>query len=260
MSNRQLPEALIRAAQAPAEPPDGDLLERFVRERDSSAFEELVQRHGPMVMGVCRRSLGDTPDAEDAFQAVWLVLIRKARTISPQSMVGNWLYGVASRTALHARTKRAAQRAKHQELPDVTDFRSPDVEANETAAVIDAELAKLPDKYRAAVVLCELEGRSLKEVAEELDVPVGTVASRLARGRATLARRLLSRGFAPSLLGCWLTTAIAPVSAQLRGEVLAMAGAGFAASRSVSELAKAVLSALLAHKLKTAGRMLVRLA
>src|SRR5262245_32323773 len=119
MPNQTLPEALIHADQAPTEPPDGDLLDRFVSDRDSSAFEELVRRHGPMVMGVCRRALGDTPDAEDAFQAVWLVLIRKARTISPRSMVGNWLYGVASRTALHARTKRAAQRARHQELPDV---------------------------------------------------------------------------------------------------------------------------------------------
>jgi hypothetical protein len=172
-------------------------------------------------------------------------------------MVGNWLYGVASRTALHLRSKRAHQRAKHQELPDVPDLRSSEGEANETASVIDAELAKLPDKYRAAVVLCELEGRSLKEVADELAVPVGTVASRLARGRAALARRLLSRGFAPSLLGGWLTTATAPVSARLSGEVLAMAGAGFAASRSVSELARGVISAMLAHKLKAAGRMLV---
>src|SRR4051812_20971992 len=108
MPSRSLPEALVRAAlQSSAEGTDADLLGRFVAASDATAFAEIVRRHGPMVLGVCRRALGDTPDADDAFQAVWLVLVRKARSVSPRNKVGNWLYGVAARTAAHSRSKSA---------------------------------------------------------------------------------------------------------------------------------------------------------
>src|SRR5262245_19282300 len=101
MPTRPLPEAIIRAAVQPlVEVTDADLLGRFIAARDAEAFADLVRRHGPMVFGVCRRALGDTPDADDAFQAVWLVLIQKARSVSPRAKVGNWLYGVAVRTAM----------------------------------------------------------------------------------------------------------------------------------------------------------------
>src|SRR5262245_60521989 len=201
MPSRPLPEALIRAAvPLSAEGTDADLLGAFVAASDAAAFAELVRRHGPMVLGVCRRALGDTPDADDAFQAVWLVLVRKARSISPRGKVGNWLYGVAARTAAHSRAASGRRRAKQQELPDVPDPRRSDPDAADVAAAVDAELAQLPDKYRSAVVLCELEARSLKDAADQLGVPLGTVASRLARGRALLAERLKARGFAAAAL------------------------------------------------------------
>src|SRR5439155_10004413 len=178
--NRPRPAILAHLASATAaDEPDAELLGRFVRDRDPAAFASLVRRHGPMVFGVCRRALGDTPDAEDAFQAVWLVLVRKAGAVSPRGMVGNWLYGVAARTAAHARTRAARLRARREELPDLPDPRAAGPGAGEVADVVGGEIARLPDRYRAAVVLCELEGRPLKEAADVLGIPVGTVASRL---------------------------------------------------------------------------------
>lgn len=254
MPTRPLPEAIIRAAVQPlVEATDADLLGRFVATRDAEAFADLVRRHGSMVFGVCRRALGDTPDADDAFQAVWLVLIQKARSISPRGKVGNWLYGVAVRTATHLRTAIARRRKTQHELPDVPDPRTNDSDAGEVAWVADAELAKLPDKYRTVVVLCALESRSLNEVAQQLGVPVGTVASRLARGRALLATRLKARGIATSVLGMLAVTAT-PVSARLNDRVVSLLTQGAqGVSRSVSELTHGVLNAMFVHKLKAVG-------
>ena len=262
MPSRQLPEVLIRAAvQPPAEGPDADLLGRFVTARDPTAFAELVRRHGPMVLGVCRRALGDTPDADDAFQAVWLVLVRKAPSVSPRGAVGNFLYGVATRTATHARCAITRRRNAQRELPDVPDPKPHDSDATEVASVLDAELAHLPDKYRAAVVLCELEGRSLKETADQLGVPVGTVASRLARGRAMLAERLKARGFAAALLAGVFASTTAPVSARLNELAVALLTAGpQEVARTVSELTRGVLSVMLTEKLKAAVRVVVAVA
>ena len=195
MAGRLLPAAL-RAAAQPDEP-DADLLDRFVRGRDAEAFARLVRRHGPMVFGVCRRALGNTPDADDAFQSVWLVLVRRAHTLAT-GPVGCWLHGVAVRVAAHARSDVARRRTRRVELADVPDPRGPSGSA-ELAAVVDAELTRLPEKFRAAVVLCELQECPLKDAAAALGVPVGTLASRLARGRDMLARRLKAKGFAPAL-------------------------------------------------------------
>jgi RNA polymerase sigma factor (sigma-70 family) len=259
MHGRPIPELLVRAASPPAPGTDADLLGRFVAARDAGAFAELVSRHGPMVLGVCRRALGDTPDADDAFQAVWLVLVRKAESVSPRGKVGHWLYGVAVRTAAHARAVNAKRSAARRELPDIPDPRPAAPGAGEEAAVIDAELAKLPDKYRAAVVLCELEGRPLKDVAESLGVPLGTVASRLARGRALLAERLKARGFAASVAAALATGAARPVSARLVELALApVAGPG--APAAVSELARGVLHAMVTQKLYGAVRVAVAVA
>lgn len=254
MPSRPLPDALVRAAVLPlAEGTDADLLGAFITASDPAAFAELVRRHGPMVLGVCRRALGDTPDADDAFQAVWLVLIRKARSISPRGKVGNWLYGVAARTAAHLRAKTTRRRVT-QELPDVPDPRTPDPDAAEVVAAVDVELARLPDKYRAAVVLCELESRSLQDAADTLGVPLGTVASRLARGRALLAERLKARGFAASVLTAVLAGATAPVSARLNELAVALLTTGpQEVARSVSEVTHGVLATMLAEKLKAIG-------
>ena len=259
MSGRPIPEALVRAAvHPPAEGTDADLLGRFVAARDPAAFAELVSRHGPMVLGVCRRALGDTPDADDAFQAVWLVLVRKAQTVSPRGKVGHWLYGVAARTVAHARARNAKRSAAQRDLPDVPDPRPPAVGQGEQAAVLDAELARLPERYRAAIVLCELEGRSLKEAVEHLDVPLGTLASRLSRGRALLAERLKARGFAASALAALLAGAAAPVSARLSEQAGALATAGSGGpAQTVSELTHGVIRAMRTQKLVGAVRAVI---
>ena len=169
---------------------DGQLLDHFLRHKDQDAFADLVQRHGAMVLGVCRRVLEDAHAAEDCFQAVFLVLMRKADTIIPREMVGNWLYGVAYRTALEARKqtiRRKNLEKKKQAMP------APEPREalwQELKPLLDQELNRLPDKYRFVIVACDLECRPRREVAEMLDVPEGTVASRLARGRELLAKRL----------------------------------------------------------------------
>lgn len=190
----------LRQLGLPAPDPrsDGELLSRFVRARDETAFAELFRRHGPTVYGVCRRVVGTGPDADDAFQAVFLVLTRKAGTVRPPGMIGNWLYGVAVRTANKARVMNAKKANRRCEPPGGLDQHpavhstgSPD---RDTLAVIDAELAALPDVYRAAFVACDLNGRSRSEAARELGWPEGTVAARVAKARELLAARLRKRG------------------------------------------------------------------
>jgi RNA polymerase sigma factor (sigma-70 family) len=246
MSGRPL-AGLVRAVAGPPPGSDAELLGRFVDRRCPDAFAALVHRHGPTVLGVCRRTLGDGPDADDAFQAVWLVLVRKAPTVRPRGRVGPFLYGVAVRTAAHVRGRRR----RHGGLPDVPDPRPvPDAEL---AAVIDAELSALPAAQRAAVVLCEIEGRSLKEAAGDLGVPVGTLASRLARGRQRLADRLRRRGVAISAAGLsgWLATG---ATARVPAVLLARAGE---ASPAAGAITQGVLTMLLYDKLRRAAAGLV---
>jgi len=174
---------------------DGELLDRFAAERDEGAFAELVRRHGPMVLGVCRRVAGNADDADDAFQAVFLVLVRKARGLTELPALGGWLYGVARRAALKARATAVRRRMKEaaaawpegiEEAPEQAD----------TLAEIEQELLRLPRRYREPLILCGLCGRPRKDVAAHLGVPEGTLASRLAMGRAMLAERLRRRGVA----------------------------------------------------------------
>jgi RNA polymerase sigma factor (sigma-70 family) len=177
---------------------DGRLLEQFVASRDEFAFERLIERHGPMVWGVCRRVLGDHHDAEDAFQAAFLVLARRAASVCPRESVGGWLHGVATRTAHKARTTAARRKAREHRLASWTRPTQPGLERNiDLAAMLDFELARLPESQRSAIVLCDLEGRTRAEAARHLGWPEGTLASRLARGRARLAARLTRQGLAP---------------------------------------------------------------
>jgi RNA polymerase sigma factor (sigma-70 family) len=178
---------------------DGQLLEDYLSRRDRAALAALVRRHGPMVWGVCRRVLRSYEDAEDAFQATFLVLVRKAASIVPREMVANWLYGVAHQTALNARATAARRKVRERQ---VTEMPEPAVTEqdlwDDLQPLLDAELSRLPDKYRAVVILCDLEGKPRKEAARQLGVPEETVAGRLARARAMLAKRLAQRGVALS--------------------------------------------------------------
>src|SRR6516165_5936700 len=191
---------LRRAALAPdgAGLTDGELLELYATRREAAAFEALVRRHGPMVLRVCRRVLRNEADAEDAFQATFLVLVRKAASIRCPNTVSNWLYGVAYNTALKAKAMNHKRRAKERESATVPKAEARGEVWREVQALLDAELSGLPDKYRIPIVLCDLEGKTIKEAARHLGWPQGTVATRLTRGRARLAKRLRRCGLAIS--------------------------------------------------------------
>ena len=233
---------------------DGDLLGRFIRTRDESAFAEIVRRHGVMVLGVCQRVLDNRHDAEDCFQAAFMVLVKKAGKIQPRDMVGNWLYGVAYRTALEARRRTARRRQlekKKQAMP------KPESKAElwqELRPVLDQELSRLPDKFRFVLVACDLEGKTRSEVADLLDVPEGTVASRLARARTMLAKRLrrhnlmLSPGFLATLLA---EQAPMHLSEELVARTARVA-IGASQTTSIGRLADAVVAGMLWTKLKVA--------
>jgi RNA polymerase sigma-70 factor (ECF subfamily) len=183
---------------------DGQLLDLFVTHRDEGAFEALVRRHGPMVLGVARRVVGNTEDAEDVFQATFLVLVKKAASVRPRETLGNWLYGVAYRTALKVRSTAARRLAKERQMarPQAPDEKV----SEELLRLLDKELSRLPDKYRLPVVLCDLEGRPRKQVARQFAIPEGTLSSRLTTARRLLAKRLARHGFAVS--GGALATAL----------------------------------------------------
>jgi RNA polymerase sigma factor (sigma-70 family) len=188
--------------------PDGQLLSCFIESRDEAAFEALVKRHGAMVLGVCRRVLGNHHDAEDAFQATFLVLARRAGCLRARELVGNWLYGTAYRTALEARATLARRRTKERQVAEMPQPEvEPDTVWRELRPFLDQELSRLPEKYRMAIVLCDLEGHSRKEVARHLKVPEGTLSSRLATARRLLASRLARYGLAVS--GATLVSALA---------------------------------------------------
>lgn len=235
---------------------DGQLLARFVAARDEAAFAALVRRHGPMVLGVCRRLLRHVQDAEDCFQATFLVLARKASAVKSES-VGGWLYAVAYRTSLEARALNARRRRRERQVEDMPHPEVMPAESQDWRSWLDRELNRLPEKYRAAIVACDLEGRSRKEAARLLGLAEGTVSSRLARGRCLLAKQLSRHGLA--LSGGALAAAMmegaasAPVSASLLlSTVKTAAGPLTSVSTSVAILTKGVMKTMFLTKLKLA--------
>jgi RNA polymerase sigma factor (sigma-70 family) len=193
---------------------DADLLARFVANRDDGAFAELVRRHGPAVLAVCRRITRHREDAEDAFQAVFLALARKAAHVRPGAAVGGWLFGAAVRASRKVLTR--SSRRRHWEstasIPEAAG-RASSLHDPEVVQSVLEEVARLSTVYRAAVVLCELEGRPRSAVARELGIPEGTLSSRLAAARRVLARRLRDRGLAPAVLAAVAGAASCPVLA-----------------------------------------------
>lgn len=170
---------------------DNELLDMFVRRRDEAAFAALVKRHGPMVMSVCRRVLGNCADAEDAFQAAFLVLARKASAIARRELLANWLYGVAHNVARKARAQVCRRRLLEKQVPALPDLAEVCEQPwSDVLPLLDRELSRLPAKYRSPIVLCHLEGKSHKQAAVQLGCPVGTVSGQLSRGKALLAQRL----------------------------------------------------------------------
>src|SRR5262249_36367261 len=160
---------------------DGQLLERYLTRRDEDAFEALVDLHGPMVLGLCRRMLRDPRDIEDAFQATFLVLVRKAPAIRDRDLLSSWLYGVAYRVARRARTRTLRRRDREAPVDELEVAAEPEpMDGSEVASMLDQELSRLPERYRAPLVLCYLRGRTHEQAAADLRCPVGTVRSRLA--------------------------------------------------------------------------------
>jgi RNA polymerase sigma factor (sigma-70 family) len=242
---------------------DAQLLECFISRRDEAAFEALVWRHGPMVVGVCRRVLRHAQDAEDAFQATFLILVRKAAAIGQRQLLGNWLYGVAYRTALEARAKATRRRTRERQvspMPEPEAADGADV-GREVRPLLDRELNRLPDKDRIPVVLCDLEGGTRREVAQQLGIPVGTLSGRLTTAHRLLAKRLARHGLA--LTGGALTVVLSPAAASagvpaplvvstVKAAVALTAGrvAAGVVSSQVAALTKGVPKAMLMKKLK----------
>jgi RNA polymerase sigma factor (sigma-70 family) len=255
-----LGRALLR--QDGADLTDAQLLTRFAELGDEAAFEALVRRHAPMVLGVCRRLLRNAQDAEDAVQVVFLVLAQKSASVRPREAVAGWLYGVARKAALKARAA-AARRKEHPvaELPEPLPRQGPE---EDLRPLLERELSRLPEKYRAVVVLCDLEGRSRRDAARLLGWPEGTVCGRLARARALLARRLGRCGVA--LVGATLVAlaaadpAPACVQAAMLMAVLRSASPHTASAATVPPhvltLVRGVRRALWLGKLKLAAAVL----
>jgi len=254
----------IAFRQEAARMTDKQLLDCYLAKRDEAAFAVLVRRHGPLVWNVCRRILPSHHDAEDAFQATFLVLVRKASSIVSRELLANWLYGVAHRTALKARAALGRRQARERQVVDMPEAQGaePDLWSN-LLPVLDQELTRIPEKYRAAIVLCDLEGKTRKEAARLLRLPEGTVASRLTRGRAMLATRLGRHGLAVS--GGTLAAVVAQNAASacvpasvvwgtIKAATLLAAGKAAAAgamSAKVAALTEGVVRAMFLTKLKT---------
>lgn len=253
---------------------DGQLLQQFLAPSlcdgglREAAFEVLVRRHGPMVLGVCRRVLQNAHDAEDAFQATFLVLVRKASSLLPRCGLGNWLYGVAYHTALKARAQAMKRRTREAQARDMATRDALSAEAQDWQPLLDQELSRLTDKYRAPVVLCDLEGMTRKEAAGRLGVPEGTLSGRLTTARRLLAKRLARHGpvFSAGALAALLSqnAAAACVPAPLlmstvKAATFSAAGhtAAGVVSAQVASLTEGVLKAMLISKLKVTAAFLL---
>src|SRR5262245_19993852 len=174
---------------------DAVLLARWCAQSDTAALEELIHRHGAMVFGVCRRVLGNTPDTDDAFQATFLIFVRKVHALNRPAEVAAWLHAVALRVARKARAARTRRYEREVAIVDIVDptTSEPSEDARDLRLSLDDQLDQLPEKYRLPIVLCELEGRTLEEAAQLLGWPKGTVAGRLSRGRELLRQKLSRR-------------------------------------------------------------------
>jgi RNA polymerase sigma factor (sigma-70 family) len=218
---------------------DEQLLGCFMSGRDEAAFAELVRRHGPLVLGVCQRVLQDEHDAEDAFQATFLVLVRKAASIHKTEALGSWLHGVAYRVACKAKVTAARRRAHERKVPAMMEADIVDACSwRDLRPVLDEEMQRLPAKYRLPLILCYLQGKTTAETADALGWPRGTVGMRIARGRALLRSRLARRGL--SLSAAVVATSLARTEAAMVPPTLVNATVQAAAQMSSGQAAVAI--------------------
>jgi RNA polymerase sigma-70 factor (ECF subfamily) len=248
---------------------DQELLEAFAVRGEEGAFTALVHRHDAMVLGVCRRVLNDWHDAEDAFQATFVVLARKAGAIRKQASLASWLYGVANRVSMKARVRLARCRQREREAAQPLASAAAQSAWQELRPVLDEELGRLPDRYRAPLVLCYLEGKTRDEAAQELGWTLGMVKGRLERGRELLRGRLVRRGL--TLSAALLVTSMAQTPAPAAGVAslvlvtvkaamsiaAGQAAASQAVSASVAGLVEGVMKTMLITRLKVAAAILL---
>jgi RNA polymerase sigma factor (sigma-70 family) len=253
------------AVREAAELTDRDLLRRFSHDRDEAAFSTLMQRHGPLVLGVCRRLLPDPNDADDAFQATFLVLARKAGSVGQPDRLANWLYGVALRVAKKARSASARRRGREEQLQDVpASVTNRDSDWNDLCQALDDEVQRLPEKFRLPIQCCYLEGKTREDAARELGWSAGAVKGMLERGRDRLRSRLIRRGVilsATSLEGLLAenarsaTVPAALIETTKKAALLFVIGK--AEGGSVVELAEGVLQVMGMRKLRAAVALVV---
>jgi RNA polymerase sigma factor (sigma-70 family) len=250
---------------------DSELLSRFATDRDERAFAALVDRHGPMVWGLCRRLLPNTTDAEDAFQATFLILVRKAGRIDRPELLGGWLHGVALRVAMRLRdtiARRCSRERRYHDLP-VPETVS-DLDRRELRSALDHEVSQLPGRYRLPFVLCHLQGLTIDETARRLRCPTGTVKSRLSRAREQLRKALTRRGvvlsaaaFAESLAqegeAALLPAALAAATTTA-GRAFALGTSDSLSTTTTVTLAEGVLKSMFFTKLKLAAGLVIALA
>jgi RNA polymerase sigma factor (sigma-70 family) len=248
---------------------DADLVHRFATAGEEAAFTVLLQRHGPLVLGICRRVLGNAEDADDAFQATFLVLVRKAGSIRKGASVASWLHGVAYRVSLEARTRAARRRAHEKSVERLAEAGPPDeAAARELCLIVDEEVEQLPAKYRAPLVLHYLAGKTKEETARQLGWTEGTVSGRLARARDLLRSRLSRRGltFSGGVLAALLTreqavAAVPPGLAESTLEIAVLSAAGEVATGAsaarVTALTESVARTMFLNRLKLATVVLL---
>jgi RNA polymerase sigma factor (sigma-70 family) len=247
----------VRALLAPRDTArdDAELLRGFARGDDADAFTALVRRHGPMVLGACRRLLPNLADAEDAFQATFIVLARKAGSLRRPERLAGWLYQVAFRVARKARRRAAQLAGRERSLTEIpTDAPVPELVWRELRPLLDEELGRLPERLRLPVVLCFLEGLTKREAARRLSWPEGTVSSRLQAARERLRERLTRRGLALSAgllhLALFQNTAPAAVPAALAVAITQTATAATTCASAACLLAEGVVQSMFVSKLK----------
>jgi RNA polymerase sigma factor (sigma-70 family) len=274
--NNAIRRTLLRLANA-ASLTDGELLARFATTQEPAAFEELLRRHGPMVLRVCQRVLHHSQDAEDAFQATFIVLMHKARRIAQSELLGNWLYGVAYRTALNAKKQRACRAVAAARVLEETLVANPalggaqaESTRRELSLELDEALQRLPAKYRAPIVLCYLQGKSNEEAARLLQCEISAVCVRLFRARDMLRSRLARQGmvYSAATLTALLareTASAAAVPIRLasvtsRRAALAISGQALGSAALTSPvvlLAETTLRSMPAAKVKAAAAVLL---
>ena len=249
---------------------DDQLLERFVTERREAgemAFEALVERHGPMVLRICRAILRDKHDAEDAFQATFLVLARRAASIRSRTSVASWLHGVARRVASCARSAASRRRRHEKKAASLAEHFAAETRWDDLAEVLHEEIDRLPERYREPIVLCDMKGMTEGQAARRLGRPIGTVRSQLARGRQRLRCRLIRRGLAPASVvlvmardGSSANAVVAPslvsstIQSAMKFAVPRATTAGMvSASSSAAALAEGFLGRMLMVRIKSAA-------